>query len=173
MSAPESVRTEIKHKLWAEAKRLNWPALSTTDKSRYYDVWTDASDIGGRLGQYMDPLKVRVYIKDTIIKPYAREASANPERIFRVLSIRYDEAPRAIFNKPHGLILPDGRQIAWSKASEWKTTLMSLHERCFNRNDPYAVVLLEAGAKFNDCMQRDIVEDAARKLEIKIVKWLD
>lgn len=173
MRVPAGIRREVKERLWAEADRLNWPALSTADKSRYYTMWTETADIGGRLGQYMDPRKVRVFIKDTLLKSYTREISANPARVFRVLNIVENTATVATFVKPHGCLLSNGRQIAWSKASEWKATLMALHERTFEKGEPYAVVLTEAGAKFELPSQRAVVESAADKLGIKRLVWLD
>lgn len=173
MSVPTSIRREIKDRLWAEADRLNWPALSTMDKSRYYTMWTETEDVGGTLSHYMDPRQVRVYIKDTLLKPYTREASANPARAFRVLGIAEGEVTLATFIKPHGRLLADGRQIAWSKASEWKATLMALHERAFEEGEPYAAVLTEAGARFALPSERAVVESAANKLGIGRLAWLD
>lgn len=159
--------------MWAEADRLNWSALSTTDKSRYYTMWTETSDLGGRLGLYMDPRQVRVYIKDTLLKPYTREISANPMRAFRVLGIADNAEATTTYIKPHGRLLADGRQIAWSKASEWKATLMTLYERSFVEGSPHAVVLTEAGAKFAASSERTVVQSAADKLGIERVIWLD
>ena len=170
---PASIRREIKERLWAEADRLNWSALSAADKSRYYSMWTETEGIGGRLGQYMDPRKVRVYIKDTLLKSYTRETSASPERAFRVLGVDENVIVTATFIKPHGCVLPDGRLIAWSKASDWKATLMALHERAFGEGEPYAAVLTEAAVKFGLASQRAVVESAADKLGIKRLIWLD
>ena len=173
MSMPADIRREIKERLWAEADRLNWSALSAADKSRYYSMWTETEGIGGQLGQYMDPRKIRVYIKDTLLKSYTREASANPARVFRVLGVDENVVVTATFIKPHGCLLPDGRQIAWSKSSDWKATLMALHERAFGESEPYAAVLTEAAAKFGLASQRAVVESAADKLGIKKLIWLD
>lgn len=173
MRVPVSVRNEIKEHLWAEADRLNWSALSATDKSRYYSVWTETESVGGRLGQYMDPRKVRVYIKDTLLKSYTRETSANPARVFRVLGIDEGAEVSATFIKPHGCLLSDGRQIAWSKAADWKVTLMALHERAFGNSEPFAAVLTESSARFGMETQRAVVESAAEKIGIKRLVWLD
>lgn len=173
MSVPSSVRREIRERLWGEADRLNWSALSAADKSRYYSVWTETESIGGKLGHYMDPRKVRVYIKDTLLKSYAREASADPVRVFRVLGLEGDVEIAKTFIKPHGCLLCNGRQIAWSKASDWKATLMALHERAFGESEPYAAVLTESTAKFGLVAQRAVVESAAHKLGIRHLIWLD
>ena len=173
MSVPAGIRHEIKGRLWAEADRLNWSSLSTSDKSRYYTMWTETEGLGGVLGRYMDPRQVRVYIKDTLLKPYTRETSANPEKIFRVLGIPATEKASATFIKPHGQLLTDGRHVAWSKASAWKATLMALHERAFEDGMPYAVVLTHAATKFALPSQRAVVENASDKLGIERLVWLD
>ncbi|ESW93803.1 MULTISPECIES: hypothetical protein [unclassified Mesorhizobium] len=172
MSVPEKIRREIKEKLWAEADRLGWPSLSANDKSRYYGIWTETKDVGGRLGMYMDPRQVRVYIKDTLLKPYTREASASHDLAFRVLGIPASAKPVTTYIKPHGRLLDDDRQIAWSKASEWKATLMALHERAFEFGTPYAAILTHAGSKFAEEEGRRVVESAASKLGVEKIIWL-
>lgn len=82
-------------------------------------------------------------------------------RAFRVLGIHEDVVVSTTFIKPHGCLLADGRQIAWSKASDWKATLMALHERAFMEGQPYAAVLTEAAAKFALASQRAVVESVA------------
>jgi hypothetical protein len=93
--------------------------------------------------------------------------------VFRVLGIDECAVVSATFIKPHGCLLPDGRQIAWSKAADWKVTLMALHERAFENSEPFAVVLTESSAKFGMETQRAVVESAAEKIGIKRLVWLD
>ena len=173
MTVPPDIRRNIKDWLWAEADRLDWSSLSTVDKSKYYTNWTKSERIGGKLSQFMDPRKVRVYIKDTLLKSYASGVSADPARVFRVLRVAEGSEPTRVFKKPHGCVLADGRHIAWSKARDWKATLMSLHERAFVEGTPHAVVLAELGTGFNLPSRQAMVEDAARKLGIERVIWLD
>lgn len=173
MSVPPAIRNGIRDRLWADADRLDWASLTASDKSRYYTVWTETSDIGGRLAQYMDPRQVRVYIKDTLLKSYTREASADPARALRVLGISSDQSIVSTYIKPHGCLLHDGRHIAWSKATEWKLTLMALYERSFEAGEPFAAVLSQAGARFALPSQRTLVCGAAERLGVKKVVWLD
>lgn len=173
MTVPAAVRHAVKQLLWQEADRLNWSALSASDKSRYYSVWTETDGIGGRLGQYMDPRKVRVYIKDTLLKSYALEASADPARIFKVLGVNNEVGIATTYIKPHGCLLVDGRQVVWSRASEWKATLMALHERAFGDSEPFAAVLTESASRFSTGPERAVVESAATKLGVKNLIWLD
>lgn len=172
MSVPDAIRKDIRERLWAEADRLKWSMLSAADKARYYTIWTETPDIGGRLSTFMDPRQVRVYLKDTLLKPYTREALSSPELAFRVLGIPPDTEIKASYIKPHGRLLIDGRQIAWSRATEWKGTLLALHERAYEQGHPHAGVLLESGAKFATETDREVVESAARKLGIERLMWL-
>ena len=172
MSLPPAIRLEIKEALWTEADRLGWAELSANDKSRYYSIWTETETIGGRLSLYMDPRKVRVYLKDTLLKSYTREVSANPALILRVLGIDKDIIITKTFIKPHGCLLSDNRQIAWSKASAWKVTLMALHERTFEGSEPYAAIFTASASKFGMASQQAVVTSAADKLGIKQLIWL-
>ena len=173
MSIPAKVRDEVKAYLWAEADRLNWPSLSAADKARYYTIWTETKELGGRLAVHMDPRQVRVYIKDTLLKPYTREALADHAQPFRVLDIPEDAPIQTVFIKPHGRLLKDGRHVAWSRAADWKATILTLYERAHEQGEPYGVVLMESSAKFGTGDVRAMVENAAAKLGIQRLVWLD
>jgi hypothetical protein len=123
---------------------------------------------------FMDPRQVRVYIKDTLLKSYTRERFSDEGRVFRILQLPIDTLIMTKYIKPHGRRLVDGRQIAWSRATEWKGTLMALHERCFrDGGKPHAAVLFEAATKHMDKKARAVVESAAEKLGISSLIWLD
>lgn len=174
MTIPEAVREEIKSILWKEADRLEWSALGLSEKSRYYTMWTETEKIGGRLAGFMDPRQVRVYIKDTLLKSYTRERFSDEAKIFRILQLPIDTPTMTTYIKPHGRHLLDGRQIAWSRAVEWKATLMALHERSFqDGGKPYAAVLFEAATKHMDDKARAVVGSAAEKLGVSNLIWLD
>ena len=129
MTLPTAIRDEVKTLLWAEADRLFWASLPLADKSRYYTIWTENPAIGGKLTNYMDPRQVRVYIKDTLLKAYTRERLSNPAPVLGLLGLpgnsafkeTYIQASRTTPARWPG-------EIAWSRATEWKATLMALHE---------------------------------------------
>lgn len=79
------------------------------------------------------------------------------------------------FIKPHGRLLSDGRVIAWSKAEDWKLTLMAVYERAFTARGarPFGVALVEASTKHPDLDSREVVEEAARRLQIERLVWKD
>jgi hypothetical protein len=175
VSVPDKIRDEVKELLWEHADKLDWSTLSAADKARQYTNWTETPTIGGRLAAFMDPRQVRVYIKDTLLKAYTRERMADPTRAFRVLGLPPDTACVEEYIKPHGRRLADGRLVAWSKATEWKTTLLALHERAFGNSGalPYGAIFFESATKHPDPQSRSVVEDAAQKLNIQRIVWMD
>ena len=175
MSVPDTTRTALREELWRQANELGWANLSPIQKSRQYQAWTKNPEIGGRLGRYMAQGQVRVYIKDTILKDYTRSRLADDERPFRVLGLPRTMHVVETYCKPHGRRLEDGRVICWGRADDWKTILMALHERTFGNSHscPHAVVLLPSPGRFHEIHARTMVEDAATKLGIARVLWLD
>ncbi|MCZ0735676.1 hypothetical protein [Phreatobacter sp. AB_2022a] len=174
MRIPESIREDVRIKLWSEADRLDWPTLTLPAKSRYYTIWTETPDLGGRLGAFMDARQVRVYIKDTLLKAYTRERTSDASRVLRVLGLPGNIDFSTTYIKPHGRRLTDGREIAWSRATEWKATLLALHERAFEGNaTAFGAVLFEANARHSSPESRAVVESAAKKLEIQKLVWLE
>ena len=175
MSVPDTTRTALREKLWQRADNLGWATLSATDKSHHYKAWTKEPEIGGRLGRYIGQGQVRVYIKDTLLKDYTRSRLAGHERPFRVLRIPEAAPVVETYTKPHGRRLEDGRVICWGRAEDWKTILMALHERTSGNSHicPYAAVFFYCLGRYHEIHARTLVEDAATKLGIGKVIWLD
>jgi hypothetical protein len=175
MSIPSPIRAEVKALLWKHADEIGWLNLNPGEKSKYYEIWTRDPNIGGVLSRFMDKGKVRVYIKDTLLKDYSRVRLSNAERPLRVLGIDTFEEVIQEYEKPHGRRLRDGRVFCWGRADDWKAILMAIHERAFTAPQafPFAAVLLFKSTRFDDKRTRQVVEDAATKLCIKKVVWLD
>ena len=93
----------------------------------------------------------------------------------RVLGIPIDEEAIREFIKPHGRLFADGRLVAWSKAVDWKLTLMTIHERAFTIPGArcYGVALVDAATRHPDADTRAVVEEAARRLSVEHLVWLD
>ena len=175
MTVPESTRNLLKEKLWRQADALGWAMLSSVHKSRHYEAWTKDPEIGGRLGRYIDHRQIRVYIKDSLLRGFIRSQLAGCERPFRVLGISDSAVATKTYTKPHGRQLDDGRLICWGRADDWKSILMALHERTFDSLGvrPYAAIFLFSSGRFYDDDVRRLVADAARKLGIEVVVWLN
>jgi hypothetical protein len=175
MNLPDDVRDRIRDLLWGKADELGWLDISDAERSRYYEQWTREAGIGGTLAHYMDARKVRVYIKDSLLKPYARNrVSATEQTVMKRLDVGVDTVITKAYIKPHGCAFRDGRIITWGNSRDWKLILMAMHERAAMTTDGilYGVVLIEGG-KTATTVKREIVRDAARKLGIERLEWLD
>lgn len=175
MRIPEQIRDGLRDKLWHTADKLGWASLNDAERSRIYERWTTDPTIGGQLAHFMDPRKVRVYIKDSLIKPYERaRLLASEAEIWSALKIAPPTNAIETFIKPHGCRLDDGRVICWGKSRDWKLVLMAVFERSCVMNDsrPFGVVLLETG-KTSGAGMRHLVKEAATCLKIEKLAWLE
>ena len=171
----ESVIERIRERLLALAEEVGWSTLSDAERSAYYERWTRSSEIGGQLAHLMDPRKVRVYIKDSIVKPFERHRLAAAEPIvWSTLSMGAPEEFGEIYIKPHGRRLLDGRVICWGNSRDWKLILMASFERAWLSpgGSPFAAILIETG-KTGQPRARRLVSAAAEKLGIERLEWID
>ena len=175
MTIPDTIRDDLRDRLWAAADSLRWSTLPDTERARRYEIWTRDPAIGGRLGHYMDPRRVRVYIKDSLIKPYERSRLLLLESdVWRLLSFPDPGTPAERYIKPHGRRLPDGKVVCWGNSRDWKLILMAVFERSQARrsSEPFGAVLLESGRTADD-QRRRLVREAAARLGIQKVSWLE
>ena len=175
MTIPDGIRADIKDRLWGAADSLRWSALSDAERAKYYELWTRDPAIGGRLGHFMDPRRVRVYIKDSLIKPYERSRLSLLENdVWRLLSLPAPESPAERYVKPHGRRLSDGKIVCWGKSRDWKLILMAVFERSHARpgSEAFGAVLLESG-RTSEERQRRLIQEAASRLGIKRLAWLE
>ena len=174
MSIPSATRAGLKKKLWDEADRLGWSELSQAEKARYYEVWTKDPQIGGVVSRYLDGGQVRVYLKDTLLKDYGRARMADPHRALRALGLKDQAGFVEEYIKPHGRRLEDGRVVCWGRADDWKAILMAVHERAFmGKGLRFGAVLMFSSGRYHEAHGRAVVEDAARRLGIQHIVWLE
>ena len=175
MTIPESIRDDIRVRLWAAADALRWSTLPDAERAKHYELWTRDSEIGGRLGHFMDPRKVRVYIKDSLVKPYERARLSLLEGdVWRLLSFPDPGPPAEHYIKPHGRRLVDGKIVCWGNSRDWKSILMAVFERSHTRpgSKAFGAVLLESG-RTADEHRRRLVREAASRLRIQNLAWMD
>ena len=174
MTIPETIRDDIRARLWAAADDLRWSTLPDAERAKHYELWTRDPEIGGRLGHFMDPRKVRVYIKDSLVKPYERSRlSLRESDVWSQLSFPDPEPPVERYIKPHGQRLPDGKIVCWGNSRDWKLILMAVFERAHARpeSEAFGAVLLETG-RTSEEHQRRLVREAASRLGIQELAWL-
>jgi hypothetical protein len=171
----DGIREELRNRLWKEAEEMGWTRLSAAGKARRYEGWTKDPHVGGVLVRFMDPGKVRVYIKDTLLKDFSKVSIADDAFAMKALGIEASAGIVERYIKPHGVRLTDGRILSWGWAEDWKSILMAMHERCFGRKASTAdgVVFRFSVPRYQTAAARSLVEDAATKLGIRNVVWLD
>ena len=173
---PRAIREQVQNRIWAKADELEWPKRSDIEHAIWYENWAKDEDIGGVLAHFMDPRKVRVYIKDSLIKPYRRARLEDGlERVLAALDLDLEKTVvRAPFYKPHGRLLGDGRVICWGNSRDWKIILFAVFERAYSvaGQQSYAAVLFETGQSTGEGT-RELIKEAGGRLGIAKIIWLD
>jgi hypothetical protein len=175
MRIPDNVRDRLRELIWARAEELGWSELPDGERARLYEQWTRDERIGGELGHYMDPRKVRVYIKDSLLKPYERaRLSGTEQQILQRLGVPADSVVDQRYIKPHGIRFADGRIISWGNSRDWKLVVMAMYERVALSPgaSSFGMVLLENGKTAAPATRR-IVREAATRLGIERLEWID
>lgn len=175
MRIPDNVRDRLRELIWSRADEVGWSELSDGERARLYEQWTRDVRIGDELGHYMDPRKVRVYIKDSLLKPYVRaRLSGTEQQILQRLGVPADNGVDQRYIKPHGIRFTDGRIISWGNSRDWKLVAMAMYERATLSPgaSSFGMVLLENG-KTAMAATRRIVREAATRLGIERLEWID
>ncbi|WP_458762513.1 hypothetical protein [Cupriavidus basilensis] len=176
MVMPKEIRDRIRQKIWDKADELDWSKLSDVDRTTWYENWSKDKDVGGALAHFMDPRKVRVYIKDSLLKPYLRSRLEDGTgKALLAVGLSQDAITiRKTYDKPHGRLMLDGKVICWGNSRDWKSIVISVFERAYRIDVgiPYAAVLIETGRTTNDGM-RQMIKDAGEKLQLCHVVWID
>lgn len=175
MSIPASVRYSVRERVWTLADAAGWATLPDSVRSRKYEEWTRDPKIGGLLGNYVDPKQVRVYLKDSVIKPYTIARGGDQTRPFRALRLPDDTITAEGYMKPHGRRLEDGRVVCWGQARDWKGVVLAVWERAHDQPGatPYAAVLTAATGQWAMDQLRAKAKELANRLGIGQLVWLD
>lgn len=172
---PETIKSEVVRRLTTAIVDADWDALAGPERTARYLAFTTDPRIGGVLAGYMDASKVRLYIKDTLMKPLARQRLRAQERsVMSVLGIEEEAVIAERYERPYGTRFHDGRIVCWGAAEKWKLILMAMHEREFEapKSTAFGVALLPPLSRFEGTRIRALVEDAARKLGVMRLEWL-
>lgn len=175
MKIPSTVYLGVQNRLWNQADRLGWTTLSDSQKSALYEQWIRDAEVGQVLARYMKPENIRVYIKDTIMKPYGRERIKEAGPILSLLGLPQETTVVMEYVKPHGRMLYDGRVICWGLARNWKAIIFSVFERASRSpsGKAYAAILMYSSGKTKQPGERSLISDAAARLGIERLLWKD
>jgi hypothetical protein len=172
---PLDVRDQMRAKLWLTADELGWSKLGDAARAAWYENWAKDKEIGGVLSHFMDPRLVRVYIKDSLLKPYIRQRLENNlSAVIAVLGLAGDVQFKRAYVKPHGRMLLDKRIVCWGNSRDWKSILFAVYERTYGTSEPkpYAALLFETGTSVSEGT-RAMIKEASDRLGIERLLWVD
>jgi len=173
MKIPQEILLKLRELVWARADELGWVGLTDGMRSLHYASWAKDPAIEGILSRFLDAQSIRVYLKDTVMKPYCKEQQKDASPIFQALMIDPSSPIVSTFTKPHGCRLGDGRVLCWGAARDWKNVLIAVYERSRSGNGrPFAAVLLNGKHLAATGGLQDSVADVSRRLLIEKVLWL-
>jgi hypothetical protein len=172
---PKKVRESLRTRVSDLADKLQWDSIPNGEKAAYYDQWTEDPHIGGVLERYIDKAQVRVHVKDTLVKYVMQHRRSDGTRPLKALGISGAMEVVRSYRQPHGRALVDGRVICWGRADAWRSVLLALHERTYCQQGlrRHGVVLLRAVGRYQEDAFRAMVTDAATRLGIERVVWLE
>src|SRR5687767_7161344 len=127
LAANETV-IRVTKKLFEIADREDWSHLNISERQRLYEKWTEDINIGGALRTVIDPNRVRVYIKDSIMGTYTHNRRPDLLGVLRSMSISYADITRQ-YVQPSA-VLCDGRDLyTLAVAKAWKIAVVNCFER--------------------------------------------
>jgi len=72
MAVPEDVVEKIFRRLFQDADAVGWTNLADKQRSKHYEQWVESPEVGQVLLKYIAQDRVRVWIKDRVMKEYTR-----------------------------------------------------------------------------------------------------
>jgi hypothetical protein len=172
MAVPKHIKDEVSEIIWKEADQLDWTHLNIAEKSSRYKIWAKDDRIGKVLTRYMPVERVHPYIKDSLLKPYAKSKKLEAYDVQNILNLdEYSIVQEYV--KPLGFRLEDGRIACWGRALDWKIVLLATFERSCEAEEfsAHTVILMESHGKFSTKKFQHIVSDACEKLKIDNIKF--
>jgi hypothetical protein len=167
------IKESVKKKLHAIADKIDWVHLTISERKQYYEAWTKDPEIGGALSSILEPSQVRVYLKDTIMRSYSENQRIGLQDLIISLNISCSEVIRR-YEKPETILCADNQLFTLVIAKDWKTAIMNAFERGqeikrLSTNEVF--VIDHTTGRFVDKSYRQLIEDAAKRLNIK-VHWI-
>lgn len=114
MRLPPEVRDKVIRRMYSDADEAGWANLPAVDRSRMYDRWAEDPELRGLLSGYLEPERVRTWLKDNPMKHYAAAkhgigtyavyatvTGPTPARVLaRSLGDGWDIDPKSVSDKP-------------------------------------------------------------------------
>jgi hypothetical protein len=173
MNNEADMKQTVARRLYDIADKIDWTHLTIPQRQKYYEIWTNDPQIGGVLRQVMEVSRIRVYLKDTIMRTYSRQQRPTILTLLSSMSISCNHIVRE-YVKPQAILCDKNKLYTLAAAKEWKIAIMSAFERgCEVRTTSKNIVFFNdhVTGRFVDKEYKDLIEAAAKRLDIE-VQWL-
>jgi len=170
----KAIKEEVRKRVYTLADAADWNHLNIEQRSRYYEKWTEAPDIGGLLEKIMPAGSVRVHIKDTIMGCYSRSNRLEIRDLLISMSVSCGKITRE-YVKPQAILCDGTNLYTLTRAKDWKISLINSFERAKEVKGIKSNIMLIYGhtsRRFVDRSYRSMIENAAGRLDIE-VKWIN
>lgn len=135
---PPDVRERLRKYVWEAAEAADWDTLSPTQRADLYARWSADADVGGVISRYM-PGRERVYIKDSLVKPYLLSRRADHGQLAATAAKLIGRRLRVISTatKPTSCLLQDDDSenrylVATAQARAWKAAIAPVLDRSYD-----------------------------------------
>lgn len=173
------IKVAVTSRVHALADQLDWVYLTIEQRRRYYEAWTNDENIGGLLRQVIDANRVRVWLKDTVMKNYLKQRRPSITNFLSRTSVSCGVILRS-YRKPEAVLCEDtslfegGNLFTLTGAKEWRVALMSAYERAAEIKKPGRNILYiieHTSGRFADESYRSLISGAGAKLGVEVV-WV-
>jgi len=169
----KAILKQVEKRVFHLADKADWQHLTIDQRRLLYEEWTKDPKIGGLLKKMIEPERVRVYLKDTIMGNYSRSKRINIRDLLRSMSIPCRSITKE-FVKPQAVICDEVHLFTISDAKDWKVSLLNSFERARERPRTKTNKLFlvnHTSSKFVDIEYRRLIEEAGIRLIVEIV-WV-
>lgn len=166
----QEIKDLVTKRVFGIADEVDWVHLTIHQRKQYYESWTSDPRIGGLLSQVMEENRVRVYLKDTVMRNYMRSRRISIHQLLNSMSMSFYEITEE-FIKPQAILCDNTALYSLAAAREWKIALMSAFERgCIIPELEHNIVFFteHTTGHFVDGDYRNMIAAAASRLGVRI-----
>lgn len=173
LDLPHDPKTLIIKRVHELADKADWIHLTIPERTALYTQWVKDPAIGGELAKLEGAERVRVYLKDTVMKRYMKAKRPELTVLLKQMSFRYKRVIKE-YEKPSALLCDGTRLYTLSVAKEWRIALLSAFERANHMSQLQENLVFftdHAVDRYTDASYKALIENAAERLDVK-VHWI-
>lgn len=182
----EAHRDDVIRRIYKDAKQLDWLYVSNHEKTVQYRRWLEDPEVGGVLEQWMALDEARVWIKDGVMKEFARALAGEgsfahllddhphaPDRVIGQALGSGWEINGEIKTKPMNTVVRNGdavKTVYWGAPKDVKHLVWAALEQSYRQKDrALTVVVLDALARPVSAAEKALHAHIAARTGVEIL----